>query len=88
MPAADVEAVMKKYDRESNQRIWTGVPKHIVRAIIIAFSIWCIYVTLFATFLEEIRLTSFLAFVIVMGFLVFPARRMTCGRIICPGTTL
>jgi TRAP transporter 4TM/12TM fusion protein len=73
--AADVEAVMKKYDRESNQRIWTGVPKHIVRAIVVAFSIWCIYVTLFATFLEEIRLTSFLAFVIVMGFLVFPAKK-------------
>jgi TRAP transporter 4TM/12TM fusion protein len=32
-------------------------------------------VTLFATFLEEIRLTSFLAFVIVMGFLIFPARK-------------
>lgn len=23
---ADVDAVMKKYDRESNTRIWTGVP--------------------------------------------------------------
>jgi TRAP transporter 4TM/12TM fusion protein len=73
--AADVEAVMKKYDRESNQRVWTGVPGKAVRCIIVAFSIWCIYVTLFATFLEEIRLTSFLAFVIVMGFLIFPARK-------------
>ena len=73
--AADVEAVMKKYDRESNQRVWTGVPGKVVRYIIVAFSIWCIYVTLFATFLEEIRLTSFLAFVIVMGFLVFPAKK-------------
>ena len=73
--AADVEAVMKKYDRESNQRVWTGGPGKAVRFIIVAFSIWCIYVTLFATFLEEIRLTSFLAFVIVMGFLVFPARK-------------
>ena len=24
--AADVEAVMKKYDRESNTRIWEGTP--------------------------------------------------------------
>ena len=73
--AADVEAVMKEYDRESNQRVWVGVPQKVVRYIIVAFSIWCIYVTLFATFLEEIRLTSFLAFVIVMGFLVFPAKK-------------
>lgn len=73
--AADVETIMKKYDRESNQRVWTGVPQKIVRVIIIAFSIWCIWVTLFSTFLEEIRLTSFLAFVILMGFLVFPAKK-------------
>jgi TRAP transporter 4TM/12TM fusion protein len=72
---ADVDAVMKKYDRESNTRIWTGVPGGIVKGIIIGFSIWCIYVTLFATFLEEIRLTSFLGLVILMGFLVYPAKK-------------
>ncbi len=73
--AASVDAVMKKYDRESNIRIWTGIPGRIVRCIIIAFSIWCIWVTLFATFLEEIRLTSFLGLIILMGFLVYPARK-------------
>lgn len=73
--AASVDAVMKKYDRESNTRIWTGVPGKIVRCIIIAFSIWCIWVTLFATFLEEIRLTSFLGLIILMGFLVYPAKK-------------
>ena len=29
--AADVEAVMKKYDRESNTKIWEGLPKQIIR---------------------------------------------------------
>ena len=38
--AADVEAVMKKYDRESNQRVWTGGPGKAVRFIVVAFSIW------------------------------------------------
>ncbi|MDD5999956.1 MAG: TRAP transporter permease, partial [Lachnospiraceae bacterium] len=71
----DVDAVMKKYDRESNQRTWTGKPGIIVKAIIVAFSLWCIYVTLFATFLEEIRLTSFMALIILMGFLVYPAKK-------------
>ena len=73
--AADVDAVMKKFDRESNTRIWTGVPGMIVKGIVIAFSLWCIWVTLFATFLEEIRLTSFLGLVILMGFLVYPAKK-------------
>ncbi len=72
---ADVDAIMKKYDRESNQRIWTGTPAIIVKGILVAFSIWCIYVTLFATFLEEIRLSSFLGLIVLMGFLVYPAKK-------------
>ena len=71
----DVVAVMKKYDRESNQRIWTGKAGIAVKAIIVLFSLWCIYVTLFATFLEEIRLTSFLGLIVLMGFLVYPAKK-------------
>ena len=31
--AADVEAVMKKYDRESNVRVWQGAPKLVVRCV-------------------------------------------------------
>ncbi|MDO4418230.1 MAG: hypothetical protein Q4C02_08145, partial [Eubacteriales bacterium] len=54
----DLEEVMRKYDRESNVRVWTGKPALIVKMILIAFSLFCIWVTLFATFLEEIRLTS------------------------------
>ena len=72
---ADVSAIMKKYDRESNTRIWTGRRKQAIRLITAAFSLWCIYVTLFATFLEEIRLTSFLALIIMLGFLTYPAKK-------------
>ena len=46
----DVDAVMKKYDRESNTRVWEGVPKWIVTSILAVFSLFCIYVTFFATF--------------------------------------
>lgn len=73
----DVDAVMKKYDRESNTRVWQGTPKIIVSAILAAFSLFCIYVTLFATWLDEIRLTSFMAFIIFIGFLVFPIKKGT-----------
>ena len=72
---SDVDAVMKKYDRESNIRIWTGKYKIAIRGILIAFSLWCIYVTLFATFLEEIRLTSFLGLIVLIGFLTYPAKK-------------
>ncbi|MBE5866080.1 MAG: TRAP transporter fused permease subunit [Lachnospiraceae bacterium] len=71
----DLDAVMKKYDRESNTRIWEGKPKMVVTAILAIFSLFCIYVTLFTSWLEEIRLTSFVAFIIFIGYLVFPARK-------------
>ena len=73
--STDVDAIMKKYDRESNIRIWTGKYKQAIRMLLAAFSLWCIYVTLFATFLEEIRLTSFLALIVLMGFLTYPAKK-------------
>ena len=31
--AGDVDEVMKKYDRESNVRIWTGKPAILVKAV-------------------------------------------------------
>jgi len=73
--AADVEAVMKKYDRESNVRIWEGKPKLVVGLILAAFSLFCIYVTLFANFLEQVRLTSFMGLIIIMGFLTYPVKK-------------
>ena len=73
--AADIDAVMKKYDRESNVRIWEGAPKWVVTSVLAAFSLFCIYVTLFATWLEEIRLTSFVALIVLMGYMIFPARK-------------
>lgn len=73
----NIDTVMRKYDRESNTRVWVGKPKTVISVILAAFSLWCIYVTLFATFLEEIRLTSFMGMIILMGFLIYPAKKGT-----------
>ena len=71
----DLESVMKKYDQESNVRIWEGKPRVVVNCVLASFSLFCLYVTLFTSWLEELRLTSFVAFIILLGFLVFPARK-------------
>ena len=71
----DLDAVMKKFDRESNTRVWEGIPKIVVNTVLAIFSLFCIFVTLFMTWLEEIRLASFMAFIIFIGYLVFPARK-------------
>ena len=72
---AEVNEVMKKYDRESNTRIWTGIPQRVVQGIMALFSLYCIYSTLFSTASLEKRLTAFLGCVIVMGFLYYPASK-------------
>lgn len=71
----DLDAVMKKYDRESNVRIWEGTPKIVVTLVLASFSLFCLYVTLFASWLEELRLTTFMAFIVLLGYLVFPAKK-------------
>ena len=73
--AADVEAVMKKYDRESNVRIWTGTPKLLIRLIMVAFSLYCIIDAVFLTTLPEIRLSVFMGMIIFLGFLTFPVKK-------------
>ena len=71
----DLDAVMRKYDRESATRVWEGVPKIVVRVILSIFSLYCIYMTLFSTALPETRLTLFLGFIIVVGFITYPAKK-------------
>ena len=72
---ADVDAVMKKYDRESNTRVWEGGPKIALRVLMSAFSVYCILMTLFSKALPERRLSLFLGFIIIIGYLVYPARK-------------
>ena len=71
----DAEEVMRKYDKESNTRIWEGIPAVIVTTLMVVFSVYCLFMTLFSTEQAEARLARFLAFVIVIGFMMYPARK-------------
>lgn len=71
----EVNEVMKKYDRESNTRIWVGAPQRVVQIVMALFSLYCIYSTLFSTASLERRMTAFLGCVIIMGFLYYPASK-------------
>ena len=71
----DVDAVMRKYDRESNTRVWTGAPRWIIGSIMALFSLYCIFMTLFSTALPETRLSLFLGFIILLGYLTYPAKK-------------
>ena len=73
--AKDVEDLMRKYDKESNTRIWEGTPAVIVRMVMVFFSLYCIWSTLFSVAALEKRLTAFLALLVIMGYLIYPASK-------------
>lgn len=75
MSTADVDAVMKKYDRESNIRVWTGKYKLAVRG-----PAGCLFSVVYLCYLichipGGNRLTSFLGLIILIGFLTIRRKK-------------
>ena len=82
----EMDAVMRKYDRESATRIWAGKPKIVISVVMALFSVYCIWSTLFSTAALEIRLTAFLGLIVIMGYLTYPPARSMCTPTACRGT--
>ena len=73
--AADVEAIMKKYDRESNTRYWEGLPKTILRWFTALFGIYLIVANMFLKMDERARRPIFLGLVILLVFAYYPLKK-------------
>ena len=76
----DIDAVMAEYDRESNTRHFSGVPRSLVRYILAAFSLYVFYMNLISVWPEQIRRASFVGLIIFMAFMLFPARKHSAKR--------
>ena len=72
---ADVDEIMKKYDRESNVRIWEGIPQKIVHYVLAFFSLFLMWMNLCANWSETVRRPLFLGIVILLVFVVFPRKK-------------
>lgn len=72
---SDVQAIMEKYDRESNIRVWSGAPKLVVCALLALFSLLVIVVTIFFAPSNEVWLPVFLGLAVLLGFIVFPHKK-------------
>ena len=73
--AADLDAVMRKYDRESNTRIWQGTPAIVIKVLMALFAIYCIIMTLFSKAMPEVRLPMFMGFIVLIGYLNYPIKK-------------
>ncbi len=71
----NIEEVMAEYDRESNTRHFTSWRGVAIKAMLIAFSLFVLWMNVFSTLPEQIRRALFVGIVIFMGFMLYPARK-------------
>lgn len=69
------QAILEKYDIESNVRTISGIMKHIIFFGLLAFSLFQLYTAIFGQFTAPIQRTIHLGFGLALIFLLFPARR-------------
>ncbi len=71
----EADAVLRKYDSESNTRTLTGVMARIVSAIAIAFSIFQLYTSVFGVLDAHLQRAVHLGFGMALIFLMYPSRQ-------------
>ena len=69
------DAVLKKYDRESNTVHYAGWPKKIVAALAITFSIFQLYTATFGILDAQLQRAVHLGFGLALAYLLYPCRR-------------
>lgn len=69
------EALMQKYDAESNTRKLTGIIATVVFLVLIAFSLFQLYTGAFGQYTAYIQRTVHLGFALVLIFLLYPGRK-------------
>ncbi len=78
----DADKIMQEFDRESNTRIFTGWRKHVITGLLCSFSVYMISMALiFPNATKYTKLTTFMAFILFVGYLIFPAYKKQTKRI-------
>ncbi len=70
----DVESILEKYDKESTTRTLSPGWEKAVKIICILFSLFQLYTAAFGVFEAQIQRSIHLAFVLVLVYLLYPAR--------------
>lgn len=82
----DVDAIMKKYDRESNTRVWEGTPRKILRVLTALFGIFLIVMNMWIKMDERARLRSSSVWSSFSCLSTTPSRRALRRSTTCLGT--
>jgi TRAP transporter 4TM/12TM fusion protein len=73
--AVNSQDILKKYDKESDYRTYTGLMAKVVAAIAIAFSCFQVYTALFGVFDAMIQRSIHLSFGMALIYLLYPSSK-------------
>jgi len=73
--AEEVNEIMKKYDRESATRVFAGKKATAMRWLLIAFTIFAVYINTFGRLSVQVHRSAFIAAVLFLAYLLYPARK-------------
>ena len=71
----DADALLAEFDRESNTRHFSGIPRKLIRYMLAAFTLFVLYMNLIPSWPEQIRRAAFVGLIVFMAFMLFPANR-------------
>jgi TRAP transporter 4TM/12TM fusion protein len=71
----EVKEVLSKFDRESNVRLFTGIPDILMKVLLGLFAVYIFWVTLIGNLPEQIRRCVFLGILIFIGYLLYPLQK-------------
>lgn len=77
----DLEEIMKKYDKESNVRVFHGTYAKIVMVLLALFSVFAIYLNIFSLLNEQIKRASFTALVVFIIFILYPISKKQLKKV-------
>ena len=81
LTAEETEALLAKFDRESNVRRFTGIRSKIITVLLLLFAAYVFWFTLLGNLPEQVRRTSFVACLIFLGFMIYPIRKGISNRV-------
>ena len=73
--AEEVNEIMKKYDRESATRVFAGKKATAMRWLLIAFTVFAVYINTFGRLSVQVHRSAFIAAVLFLAYLLYPARK-------------
>ena len=81
MSAEEVKRIMAQYDKGSNTREFSGVPKLLMRCLCVAFTLYMLAINTVWLQPTQVHRASFVGFIVLLTFLLYPARKKHSGRV-------